>query len=371
MIDRIQRAVRTSSVKGAYDAEVHCFGSFAAGLYLPTADMDLVIVTPTFLRRGKKIIGQTGTQMRKLAHDLVNAGIAPPGGFVVIPSARVPLVKFADKKTGIKVDISFENSSGIVANGTFQRWKELYPAMPVVVVLIKQLLAMRGLNEVFKGGIGGFTIICLVVSMLQLMPQAQSGSMNGQAHYGELLMAFLRLYGSEFNHTRIGIRFNPPGYFDKQREPPPGQKNQGRLSIIDPNNGNNDISGGSAEIDTVLDVFKYAYGELQRRMADVDAGEDVDSILDSIWGGNYTSFAHQRERLSLLHRGYRVSPVPPPAPVPLNGAANGPKRKRGKGEQSTLTRKARKHQPQPDNATNGTAPNGRPQHPLPPRPTGR
>ena len=259
--------------------------------------------------------GKSGQAMRRFAQHLTKAGIAPYSGVIVVAKAKVPIVKFTERTTGIKVDISFENDSGLRANETFRVWKSQYPAMPVIVVLVKQLLAMRGLNEVYLGGIGGFTIICLVVSMLQHMPEIQSGAMDGECHYGDLLLNFLDLYGNKLDIEGTGLVMNPPGYFDKRKEPyRTDRQNPKRLTIIDPNRPENDISGGSSKINDVLDVFRRAHAALQRRLHQVYEGIDLDeSVLGCVWGGNYASFIHQREKLSMLHRGYAVSPPPAPA----------------------------------------------------------
>jgi non-canonical poly(A) RNA polymerase PAPD5/7 len=74
---------------------------------------------------------------------------------------------------------------------------------------------MRGLNEPVNGGIGGFSVTCLVVSLLQNMPQVQSGSMIPEHHLGEILMEFLDLYGNQFNYEHTAIQLNPPGYIPK------------------------------------------------------------------------------------------------------------------------------------------------------------
>jgi non-canonical poly(A) RNA polymerase PAPD5/7 len=87
--------------------------------------------------------------------------------------------------------------------------------MPMIVTIIKHLLAMRGLNEPVNGGIGGFSVICLVVSLLQLMPQVTSGNMKPEHHLNEILMEFFDLYGNEFDTKTTAIRVNPPGYINK------------------------------------------------------------------------------------------------------------------------------------------------------------
>lgn len=197
------------------NAEVGFFGSFAAGLYLPNADMDLVVLSRNYKNGGYPELGQSKKHLYKFAKDLTNCMIARPGSTVVIAGAKVPLVKYIDSKTGLKVDISFENETGLEANMTYKKWKEQYPAMPIIVTMIKQFLMMRGLHEVFTGGLGGFGVTCMVVSLFQHMPQIQSRNMDPMQNLGEVLMSFLDFYGNKLNTTTTGIRMSPPGYFPK------------------------------------------------------------------------------------------------------------------------------------------------------------
>ena len=151
----------------------------------------------------------------KFSNFLCARKLAEADEVEVISKARVPLVKYIDATTALKVDISFENTTGVKAIKTFLDWRDQYPAMPVLVTLVKHFLMMRALNEPVNGGIGGFSVICLVVSMLQLMPPVQSRDMVPEHHLGELLMHFFDLYGNKFNYETTAIRLNPPGYVPK------------------------------------------------------------------------------------------------------------------------------------------------------------
>lgn len=205
-----------SNVKQFFNrsADVRTFGSFPAGLYLPTSDMDLVCVSDTYMRGGREVLSSK-KELFQFGAFLKQCNLTLNGKIEVIPKAKVPLVKFVDRVTGLKVDVSFENDTGLIANRTFQEWKATFPAMPILVTLVKHLLAMRGLNEPVNGGIGGFSVTCLVVSLLQNMPQVQSGSMIPEHHLGEILMEFLDLYGNQFDVNNIAIQLNPPGYIPK------------------------------------------------------------------------------------------------------------------------------------------------------------
>lgn len=196
------------------DVRILPFGSYPAGLYLPTADMDLVFVSQGYLD------GNYGKYDRKkdlwqFNDFLRHKKIAAEGSIECITKAKVPLVKYIDRLTGLKVDVSFENNTGIVAIETFLGWKRQFPAMPILVTLIKQFLCMRGLNEPVNGGIGGFTVTCLVVSLLQHLPQVQSGNMKPEEHLGEILMEFFNCYGNLFDVATTAISTNPPRWISK------------------------------------------------------------------------------------------------------------------------------------------------------------
>jgi DNA polymerase sigma len=198
------------------DISVQSFGSFASDLYLPTADMDLVICSRRFLDNGVPTI--SGSKwLHRFRAALVKYNIAEQGTIDLILHAKVPIVKYIDRDSGLRVDVSFENLSGVDAIETFQKWKKLYPAMPILVTVIKHFLGMRGLNEPVNGGIGGFSVVCLVVSMFQLMPPVQSRALQPERHLGEMLMEFFRLYGSFHNFGSVAIRLDPPGYIPKVR----------------------------------------------------------------------------------------------------------------------------------------------------------
>lgn len=206
--DLIQRL--ETEFKNKYGGvELHAFGSFASGLYLPIADVDLVLMSRDFLRSGKRAFGERPGQIYAFSGFIKNLGIAVPGSIESIAHARVPIIKFVDKATGLRVDLSFDNDSGLRANETFKLWKQQYPAMPVIVSVIKQFLLIRGLNEVPTGGLGGFSITCLVASLLQHMPRRQ------ELNLGKILLNFFDYYGNIFRYEEMGIRMNPPQFFNK------------------------------------------------------------------------------------------------------------------------------------------------------------
>ncbi|RKF72729.1 putative topoisomerase family protein [Golovinomyces cichoracearum] len=293
--------------------DIVSFGSFPAGLYLPTADLDLVMISDNYVQGGRPQYGYSPKQVRRFARFLEQERIVLRGSQECILKAKVPLVKYVDNLTGLRVDISFENTTGLVANKTFQNWKDTFPAMPILVTLIKQFLSMRGLNEPVNGGIGGFSVTCLVVSLLQHMPQVQEKTMIPEEHLGEVLMEFFDLYGNKFNTADTAISLNPARYIRKSELDQTYRKQVDKFSIIDPNNPKNDIAGGSRNSGAIKRAFKNAHGNLQRRMDELQnnsliSNRQPQSILSCILGGNYNSFKLQRDHLAHIYEN-KIGPL--------------------------------------------------------------
>ena len=203
------------NVLGRYEpGELKAFGSYAAGLYLPTGDLDLV-----YLIRGKGLRPDllTGLPPKPRQNDFYRwAGllrkhdVAQPGSLQVIYHAKVPIIKFIERRSGLRIDLSFGNDTGLVAIKTFQEWQTQYPTMPIIVAIVKHFLMVRGLNDNATGGLGGFSVICLVTSFLQHMPRV-----GKTKNLVQMRLDFFNLFSNLFNTRYVAIRMDPPGYLDK------------------------------------------------------------------------------------------------------------------------------------------------------------
>lgn len=87
-------------------------------------------------------------------------------------------------------------------------------------------------------------------------------------------------------------------------------KNVDRLSIIDPNDSTNDISGGSSNFATITSHFADAHRLLRERMAYLARASEAErrnaSVLQVILAGNYSSFRLQRAHLANLAEAYPI-----------------------------------------------------------------
>ncbi|KAK7207691.1 hypothetical protein BZA70DRAFT_22263 [Myxozyma melibiosi] len=253
-----------SCVKGLWlDATVCVFGSYATNLYLPDSDIDLVIISDKGTYTSK-------SNLYQLANALKAARIAI--NVEVIAKARVPIIKFTDRESGINIDVSFEKYGGVVAADTILHWVAERPGLRELVMVVKYFLAIRELNSVPKGGLGGFAVVCLVLSFYQMHPKISSGDILPESNLGVLLIQFFELYGKHFNYDRVGISVTEPGsYFDKNRNYRLQSRGKYSLAIEDPNENTNNISRGTYNLRNIRRAFGGAYDLLTTQCYEMDA----------------------------------------------------------------------------------------------------
>jgi non-canonical poly(A) RNA polymerase PAPD5/7 len=96
----------------------------------------------------------------------------------------------------------------------------------------------------------------------------------------------------------------------------------GRLTIIDPNRSDNNISGGTRDIDTIQACFSSAHQILEDHLTSFDSGADNHnfSFLKDLIGGNFAHYDAQRLKCRNLYFGLTGKEaedaliIPPPPP---------------------------------------------------------
>ena len=237
-------------------ASVEVYGSFRTALYLPTSDIDMVV------------IGQwENLPLRMIEHELIMNLIAEPHAIKVLDKATVPIIKLTDTKTQIKVDISFNMRSGIQTAELIREYKRQYPVLSKLVLVLKQFLLQHDLNEVFTGGISSYSLILMCISFLQLHPRQNFKNVN----LGVLLLEFLELYGRKFNYLTTGISIKNGGrYVPKeilQKEMNADLLYPSILCIEDPLTPGNDVGKSSHGALQVKEAFEHAYITLCQAVA--------------------------------------------------------------------------------------------------------
>ncbi|KAH9917444.1 uncharacterized protein B0H18DRAFT_938513 [Fomitopsis serialis] len=305
------------------DAQVHPFGSYETKLYLPTGDIDLVIHSQSMARSDKESV------LHSLANTVKRAGITDR--VRIIAKAKVPIVKFVTTHGRFSVDISVNQINGVAAGKMIRHFLQELPALRSLVLVIKSFLAQRSMNEVYTGGLGSYSIVCLAISFLQMHPKVRRGEIDPSKNLGVLVMEFFELYGCYFNYSEVGISIRDGGtYFNKRRR---GWLDYGQsklLSIEDPGDPSNDISRGSYNIAKVRATLAGAHGLMtsaaymqagwisaNRDRRRVRLGDGLNrphlSILARVMGVTQETINHRRLvqevfELRVLHRMLGIAP---------------------------------------------------------------
>lgn len=287
--------------------------------------MDLVLATRSHINGGPRTVDLGNPSARRDSNRVLFGARRKLERFgmaddcQVISRAKVPIVKYIDRRTGIKVDLSFENLSGVVAQETYKMWNEEMDTLAPMVLMVKQFLVMRGLSDVHTGGLGGFSIVCLVYHYLY-HHQPELKKEGGILNIGKLFMGFLDFWGKRFDIATQRIVMAPiptivqkvstialSTCFISSTGTNSEQQSMGidgraekvdGLSIQDPNNEANNISGGSHRAAYVLQQFGSAWDALDARLQTLDLSGT--SILEAILGGNYESYDLQRRTIEQL-----------------------------------------------------------------------
>lgn len=261
------------------DASLHVFGSYATDLYLPGSDIDIVINS----KSGNKEHRQ---YLYDLARHLKNADVATH--IEVISRTRVPIIKFVEPDSGLHIDISFERTNGLDTAKLIRNWLSITPGLRELTLIIKQFLASRRLNDVHTGGLGGFSIICMVYSFLSLHPKIKMNEILAEDNLGVLLIEFFELYGKHFAYDEVALSFNEdeyPIYIPKSHWKAllPVRK-QFSIAIQDPKDASNNLSRGSFNLGVIKKHFAGAFDLLTNKCFELNQCTFKDRIGKSILG---------------------------------------------------------------------------------------
>ncbi|CEP64693.1 non-canonical poly(A) polymerase TRF5 LALA0_S13e00826g [Lachancea lanzarotensis] len=279
-----------SAIKALWpDADLHVFGSFATDLYLPGSDIDCVVNSSAGDKENRNCLYSLASflKRRKLATQVE-----------VISKARVPIIKFVEPESQIHIDISFERINGLEAAKTIRGWLTQTPGLRELVLIVKQFLSARRLNSVHTGGLGGFSVICLVYAFLQLHPRVLSGDISTDENLGILLIDMFELYGKNFgyDHVALSVQSDRASYLPKDRYPSlQNPRTSFSLAIQDPGDPDNNISRGSFNIRDIKKAFAGAFDLLTNRCFELDAATFKDRVGKSILGNVIKYRGKQRD----------------------------------------------------------------------------
>lgn len=122
------------------NAKTKLIGSFSYGLTLPTSDIDIMILGVP-----------KESSLRLLATKIHDNKIAEQNSIVVRDNLRVPLIEFIDRESRIDIDMPLHNEQTLQVAGLLNKYQLEYPVFVKIIIVLKQFLCQRNLNDVFTG----------------------------------------------------------------------------------------------------------------------------------------------------------------------------------------------------------------------------
>jgi len=255
-------------------ARLEVFGSCATGLYLPTSDVDAVI-----LDSGCAV---PADGLRALALSLTRRGVGT--GVALIAKARIPIVKFTEATSGLAFDISFDVANGPAAAAWMRASMAALPPLRPLTLVLKAFLQQRELNEVYTGGIGSYALVVMIVALLRTYRVGVEDESDGdggdddaevEPNLGALLLAFFDLYGRQLNADAVGV--SAAGFYSKARRGWCDERRPELLSVEDPRDETNDLTRNSFNARAVRTAFDHAH-----RLLSAPAKTRTESLLGRV-----------------------------------------------------------------------------------------
>ena len=209
-LQRVSTVVRRCLDDGCTppSVEVHLLGSVATGLAVDSSDLDLTVIS---LRGTGSVCGRTKALETSQARQSRVAdlhrirGAVQQAGLVsrlstpmVLPYARVPILKFCEAASGLHVDVSIEQPDGLRSRDWQLRELGRRPELRPLLIVLKRFLALNGLGDTATGGVGSYLLFAMAHSLVATGTGgggASGGGLGGEAglqwHLGAMLLDFL------------------------------------------------------------------------------------------------------------------------------------------------------------------------------------
>jgi non-canonical poly(A) RNA polymerase PAPD5/7 len=364
-VDLIARIKSLVANEFSNTVRVDVFGSQATGLFLPTSDIDLVLVqeeTSVQLETTKSDTTASNSNSntksnrpnksqqhdpddpeedwnaQQQQHEQSNTTASIMDRFEralrehwvselcyldKIENTRVPLVKFTMAATNLSVDVSFLPLQGVLAAKLVRSYLDALPALRPLTLCIKSFMAARDLHVPYTGGVGSYMLQLMIVAVLQHSERHAHNYKKAMLPccLGSLLLEFLELYGCDLNYHTTGISVRNDGFFF-----PKGAASKRKvfvdvdrlflLALENPLEPTMDVGRSSFRMQLVQRSFVIAHKVLLGNLAEPLPAVPVPSILATILEPTQEMYQRKLYKQQLLDYDNTTEPL---AEMPLSG----------------------------------------------------
>ncbi|EUD67635.1 hypothetical protein C922_01820 [Plasmodium inui San Antonio 1] len=259
-------------------ATMQPFGSFVTGLSIPGSDLDVCFLDIPLEDLDALLI---------ISYALVKLDVV--ADIRLIKDARVKILKYTDKETGVQVDVCTNQLSSRQTTDFIKNKVEKYLYLRPLVILLKFFLNTRNLNETYIGGIGSFLLCCMVLHFLQLHPSTFNWTVFSNCYLVKLLLEFFSFYSIDYNvdfncSVLRGLGHVMPRYMRREFE------RNNRLCFENPIDTSVDIGKNAYKIRYVFYLFSHQFCALASLIGALrgQAGEALLSVSSHCEAGGAT-----------------------------------------------------------------------------------
>ncbi|KAF8927451.1 hypothetical protein BGZ52_004453 [Haplosporangium bisporale] len=250
LVSRVQGILNTEWPK---EAKIESFGSFASGLATDNSELDLVIL-PALQDQGQDL-SQPGRYQDLFVLKTLFLRYSMKD-VEVVSGARVPVLKFTDHKTGIKVEINYGHSAGLYNTRMIECYVRLDDRVQSFLYILKAFVKARGINSPALGTLSSYCYTLMAISyfqtlLLPVLPCLQDPHLiphnvgnpgpfgtirmvnvaftdparirpcipKNSMSLGELFVGFLEYYGSKFEYKNACVSIRCGGVISRDMAP--------------------------------------------------------------------------------------------------------------------------------------------------------
>ncbi|KAF9928288.1 Zinc finger, CCHC domain-containing protein [Linnemannia zychae] len=218
------------------EVKIESFGSFASGLGTDSSDLDLVIL-PALSHQDHD--SRTPARYQDLYVLKTLFQRYSMKDVEVIQNARVPILKFTDHKTGIKVDLNYGHYPSLYNTRLIESYVRIDERVRTFLYVLKAFVKARGINSPPLGTLSSYCYTLMAISYFQsllipILPCLQDPHLiphnvpnpgafgstrlvnvaftdpsrirpclpRNSMTLGELFIGFLEYYGSKFEYSK-------------------------------------------------------------------------------------------------------------------------------------------------------------------------
>jgi len=185
------------------------FGSTSNRLALPGSDIDVLVTVPNV----------TSNFTYNLLYETVLHILIASKEFdeiEPIKTSQVPIISARHIESGVSLDMVIDRNDGLQGLCLVTTLQKAFSELQPLYLIIKAFLCNKNVHKPWKGGIGSFVLINLIVCFLQKEYKRRLKENLDSLPLHALVVYFLDFIGNEFRHKKAGLSILFGGFaFDR------------------------------------------------------------------------------------------------------------------------------------------------------------